>query len=186
MSEARAKFRRFDECTQEDMDIIGKHMAGFRDELPKRVLDHLKLLNGDYGGFNVDRLEHSLQTATRAYRDGRDEEYVVCALLHDIGDTLGPYNHGAVAAAILKPFISDANLWLLENHTAFQGYYFFEFIGADKNAREKFKDHPHYEYTKEFIEKYDMPAFDENYDTMKLEEFEPMVQRVLTTPRSRK
>ena len=155
-------------------------MQGFREELPARVLDHLRLLQGDYGGFNVDRFEHSLQTATRAHRDGKDEEYVVCALLHDIGDTLGPYNHGAVAAAILKPFISEKNLWLLEHHTAFQGYYFFEFIGADKNAREKYKDHPAYEHTKEFIEKYDMPAFDENYDTMSLEEFEPMVQRVMT------
>jgi predicted HD phosphohydrolase len=180
MSEQRAQFRRFDECTKEDMDIIGKHMEGFRDELPDRVIDHLKLLMDDYGGFNVDRYEHSLQTATRAYRDGRDEEFVVCALLHDIGDTLGPLNHGAIAAAILKPFVSENNLWLLEHHTAFQGYYFFEHIGADKNAREKYKDHPAYEYTKEFIEKYDMPAFDENYDTMSIEEFEPMVRRVLT------
>ena len=180
MSEARAQFRKFEDCTQEDMDIIGGHMQGFRQELPKRVLDHLQLLNGDYGGFNVDRLEHSLQTATRAHRDGKDEEYVVCALLHDIGDTLGPFNHGAVAAAILKPFVSEKNLWMLEHHTAFQGYYFFEFIGADKNARDKYKDHPAYEHTLEFIEKYDMPAFDENYDTMALEEFVPMVERVLT------
>lgn len=183
MSEARAQFRKFEDVTQEDMDIIAGHMKGFTTELPGRVLDHLRLLAGDYGGFNVDRLEHSLQTATRAHRDGRDEEYVVVALLHDIGDTLGPYNHGAIAAAILKPFVSEANLWLLENHTAFQGYYFFEYVGGDKYAREKFKDHPHYEYTKEFIEKYDMPAFDENYDTMPLEDFVPMVERVLSSPR---
>ncbi|MFT4797620.1 MAG: putative HD phosphohydrolase [Candidatus Azotimanducaceae bacterium] len=181
MSEQRAQFRRFDECTKEDMDIIGEHMAGFRDELPGRVIAHLELLKGDCGGFNVDRYEHSLQTATRAHRDGRDEEYVVCALLHDIGDTLAPYNHGALAAGILKPFVSDEkNLWMLEHHTSFQGYYFFEFIGADKNAREKHRDHPAYEHTKEFIDKYDMPAFDENYDTMTIEEFEPMVRRVLS------
>tara|TARA_R110002072_G_scaffold20841_4_gene75213 strand:- start:33366 stop:33917 length:552 start_codon:yes stop_codon:yes gene_type:complete len=180
MSEQRAQFRRFDECTQEDMEIIGEHMQGFRAGLPDRVLDHLKLLQGDCGGFNVDRFEHSLQTATRAHRDGRDEEYVVCALLHDIGDTLSPTNHGAVAASILKPFVSENNLWMVENHTAFQGYYFFEFVGADKNAREKFVDHPAYQHTRDFIEKYDMPAFDENYDTMSIEEFEPMVRRVLT------
>lgn len=181
MSEQRAQFRRFDECTKEDMEIIGKHMAGFRDELPERVIAHLELLKGDCGGFNVDRYEHSLQTATRAHRDGRDEEYVVCALLHDIGDTLAPFNHGALAANIMKPFVSDEkNLWMMEHHTAFQGYYFFEFIGADKNAREKYRDHPAYEHTKEFIDKYDMPAFDENYDTMTIEEFEPMVRRVLT------
>jgi len=176
----RASFRRFDECTREDMEIIGRHIRPYAEELPDRVLEHLKLLDGDCGGFNVDRLEHSLQTATRAHRDGRDEEYVVCCLLHDIGDTLGVYDHGAVAAAILKPFISEANHWMLENHTVFQGYYYFEHVGGDKNARDVHKDNPHYEHTKEFIDKYDMPAFDENYDTMPLSDFEPMVRRVMT------
>jgi predicted HD phosphohydrolase len=180
MSEKRATFRRFDECTPEDIQTVGENFKALADGLPDRVLAHLKLLDGDFGGFNVDRLEHSLQTATRAHRDGRNEEYVVCALLHDIGDTLGTYDHGAVAAAILKPFISEANHWMLENHTVFQGYYYFEHLGGDKNARDVHKDSPHYEHTKEFIEKYDMPAFDENYDSMSLEEFEPMVRRVMS------
>ena len=179
MSEQRSSFRRFDECTKEDINVIGANAKAFADGLPDRVLKHLKLLDGDFGGFNVDRLEHSLQTATRAHRDGRDEEYVVCALLHDIGDTLGTYDHGAIAAAILKPFVSDANLWMMANHTVFQGYYYFDHIGGDKDARDVHADNPHFEYTKEFIEKYDMPAFDENYDSMALEEFEPMVRRVL-------
>lgn len=180
MSEQRAKFKRFDECTKEDMDIVGANAAKFAAGLPDRVLTHLRLLDGDFGGFNVDRLEHSLQTATRAHRDGRDEEYVVCALLHDIGDTLGSYDHGAIAAAVLKPFVSEANHWLLANHTVFQGYYYFEHVGVDKDLRDRHIDSPHYEYTREFIDKYDMPAFDESYDTMALEEFEPMVRRVLT------
>ncbi len=180
MSEKRATFRRFDECTPEDIQTVGENFKALADGLPDRVLAHLKLLDGDFGGFNVDRLEHSLQTATRAHRDGRNEEYVVCALLHDIGDTLGTYDHGAVAAAILKPFISKANHWMLENHTVFQGYYYFEHLGGDKNARDVHKDSPHFEHTKEFIEKYDMPAFDENYDSMSLEEFEPMVRRVMS------
>jgi predicted HD phosphohydrolase len=180
MSEKRATFRRFDECTPEDIQTVGENFKALADGLPDRVLAHLKLLDGDFGGFNVDRLEHSLQTATRAHRDGRNEEYVVCALLHDIGDTLGTYDHGAVAAAILKPFISEANHWMLENHTVFQGFYYFEHLGGDKNARDVHKDSPHFEHTKEFIEKYDMPAFDENYDSMSLEEFEPMVRRVMS------
>lgn len=180
MSEKRATFRRFDECTPEDIQTVGENFKALADGLPDRVLAHLKLLDGDFGGFNVDRLEHSLQTATRAHRDGRNEEYVVCALLHDIGDTLGTYDHGAVAAAILKPFISEANHWMLENHTVFQGYYYFEHLGGDKNARDVHKDSPHFEHTKEFIEKYDMPAFDENYDSMSLKEFEPMVRRVMS------
>ena len=100
-------------------------------------------------------------------------------MLHDIGDTLGTYDHGAIAAAILKPFVSEANLWMLENHTVFQGYYYFHHIGGDKNARDVHVGNPHFEYTKEFIEKYDMPAFDENYDSMTLADFEPMVRRVL-------
>ena len=179
MSTEQAKFRRFDECTAEDIQIIAEHIMPYAEGLADRVLTHLQLLEGDSGGFNVDRLEHSLQTATRAHRDGRDEEYVVCCLLHDIGDTLGVYDHGAIAAAIMKPFASEANLWMLENHTVFQGYYYFDHIGGDKNARDKFRDHPHYEHTREFIEKYDMPAFDENYDSMTLEEFRPMLRRVL-------
>lgn len=179
MSTEQAKFRRFDECTAEDIQIIAEHLMPYAEGLADRVLTHLQLLEGDSGGFNVDRLEHSLQTATRAHRDGRDEEYVVCCLLHDIGDTLGVYDHGAIAAAIMKPFASEANLWMLENHTVFQGYYYFDFIGGDKNARDQFRDHPHYEHTREFIEKYDMPAFDENYDSMTLEEFRPMLRRVL-------
>ena len=140
----------------------------------------MKLLEGDFGGYNVDRLEHCLQTATRAHRDGRDEEYVVCALLHDIGDTLGTFDHSAIAAAILKPFVSEANLWMVENHTIFQGYYYFHHVGLDRNARDIHRDNPHFEHTREFIEKYDMPAFDESYASMSLDEFEPMVRRVFS------
>src|SRR3546814_15283580 len=98
-----AKFRSMIDGTQQDWDIIAREQKEFAPNNGKRILDHLKLLGGDYGGFPVDRLEHCLQTATRAHRDGRDEEYVVMALLHDIGDTLGAFNHPDVAAAILKP-----------------------------------------------------------------------------------
>jgi predicted HD phosphohydrolase len=103
--ERQASFTRFDECSKQDAEIILENYTQFAQEIPTRVLDHLRLLDGDFGGFNIDRLQHSLQTATRALRDGRDEEYVVCALLHDIGDTLGTYDHGGLAAAILKPFV---------------------------------------------------------------------------------
>jgi predicted HD phosphohydrolase len=176
----QAQFTRFDECTKEDAEIILENYTEFAQGIPTRVLDHLRLLDGDFGGFNVDRLEHSLQTATRAHRDGRDEEYVVCALFHDIGDTLGTYDHGGLAAAILKPFVSEANHWMLQNHPIFQGYYYFEHLGGNKDAREKFADHPHYEHTKEFVELYDMPAFDADYDSLPLEHFEPLVRRVMS------
>lgn len=177
-----AKFKAMMDGTQEDWDIIVSHAKAFNKGLAKRVIDHLRLLDGDFGGYPVDRLEHSLQTATRAHRDGRDEEYVVCALLHDIGDTLGSYNHPDIAAAILKPFVSEANLWMVANHGAFQGYYFFDYIGLDKNLREKFKDSPHYEYCAQFCHLYDQAAFDPDYDSEPLEFFVPMVERVFSKP----
>jgi predicted HD phosphohydrolase len=183
MSETRARFTSFQESTAEDWALIAEHMGPFRSELPDRILNHLRLLDGDYGGFPIDRLQHSLQTATRAHRDGRDEEYVVCALLHDIGDTLGAYNHPDIAAAILKPFVSPENLWMVEKHGHFQGYYFFHFLGRDRDVREQFREHPLFEYCAEFCEKYDSRAFDPDYDTLPLEFFEPMLRRVFAKPK---
>nr|WP_070958739.1 HD domain-containing protein [Hyphomonas sp. Mor2] len=180
----QAKFREMLEGTKEDWDIIAEHSKGFNKGLAKRVLDHLRLLDGDFGGFPVDRLTHSLQTATRAHRDGRDEEYVVCALLHDIGDTLGSYNHPDVAAAILKPFVSEQNHWMVANHGMFQGYYFFHHLGLDRDMRDQFKDHPHYEYTAQFCHLYDQSAFDPDYESEPLEFFEPMVERVFANPKN--
>jgi len=178
----RAKFREMKEGTAEDWTIIGGEYRAFAKGLPDRVLDHLKLLDGDFGGFPVDRLEHSLQTATRAHRDGRDEQYVVMALLHDIGDTLGSYNHPEVAASIIKPFVTDEIHWICQNHGAFQGYYYFHFLGMDQNARDQFADHPHFEACREFCEKYDQAAFDPDYESEPLEFFEPMLRRVMERP----
>ena len=180
----QAKFREMLEGTKEDWDIIAEHSKGFNKGLAKRVLDHLRLLDGDFGGFPVDRLTHSLQTATRAPRDGRDEEYVVCALLHDIGDTLGSYNPPDVAAAILKPFVSEKNLWMVANHGMFQGYYFFHHLGLDRNMRDQFKDHPYYEYTAQFCHLYDQTAFDPDYESESLDFFEPMVERLFAQPKN--
>ena len=120
----RATFTSFADSTKEDWDLIMSQRGELETALPNRILDQLELLRNDYGGFPVDRLEHSVQTATRAERDGRDDEYIVCALLHDIGDVLTPYNHPDIAAAILKPFVSSANHWTVKNHGVFQGYYF--------------------------------------------------------------
>ena len=180
----QAKFKQMLDGTQEDWMAIAGHSAEFNKGLADRVLDHLRLLDGDFGGFPVDRLTHSLQTATRAHRDGRDEEYVVCALLHDIGDTLGSYNHPDVAAAILKPFVSEQNHWMVANHGMFQGYYFFHHLGLDRNMRDQFKDHPWYQYCAEFCHKYDQSAFDPEYESEPLEFFEPMVRRVFSSPKN--
>ncbi|MBN8491190.1 MAG: phosphohydrolase [Burkholderiales bacterium] len=180
----RATFVRMDQSTAADWQLIAGEFRPFSQALPDRILAHLKLLDGDYGGFPVDRYTHCLQTATLALRDGRDEEYVVCALLHDIGDTLGCFNHPDIAAAILKPFVSEANLWMVQNHGIFQGYNFFHHLGMDRNMRDMFKGHAHYARTEEFIALYDNPAFDPKGETLPISEFEPMVRRLFAQPRN--
>ena len=182
-SDAVARFTRMEDGTKEDYEIIERNQEPFVNELADRVLEQLRQLGGSYGGMLVDRLVHSLQTATRAYRDGRDEEYVVCALLHDIGDLLATHNHADLAAAILKPFVSEKNLWIVEHHAIFQGYYFWHHVGADRNAREKFRGHPHFDDTAEFCALYDQCSFDPDYDTLPLETFEPMLRRVFEKPK---
>ncbi len=180
--ETRARFRNFEEGTQEDWSLIATHFGQFASGVADRVLTHLKLLDGDYGGFPIDRMQHCLQTATRAHRAGRSESYVVMALLHDIGDTLGSYNHPDVAAAIIKPFVSEEEHWICAHHGAFQGHYYFHFLGMDRNARDAFRASPYYDACEEFCRLYDQAAFDPDYDTLPLEFFEPMVRRVMARP----
>jgi len=184
-SHPRAKFTAMVDGTAEDWNIIATASREFGKDHPKRILDHLRLLAGDSGGYNVDRLEHSLQTATRAHQAGENEEYVVCALLHDIGDMLGPKNHADIAAAILQPFVSEENHWIVAHHAIFQGIYFFDYLGLDKNMRDQYRGHPAFEKCAQFCHLYDQPAFDPNFKSMPLEAFEPMVGRVFeTTKRS--
>ena len=181
----RARFKSFEESTAEDWAKISPNLNVTQSLVPDRVIGLLRALKTDHGGFPVDRLEHSLQTATRAERDGRDEEYLLCALIHDIGDTLAPFNHPSIAADILKPFVSPANHWMVEQHGIFQGYYFFHHLGMNRNLREQFRgERALFERTEEFCAKYDSPAFDQRYDTLPLAQFEPMVRRVLARPRN--
>ena len=182
--QTHATFRSIIDGTQDDWAIIASEFALYARQLPDRLLDHLMLLKGDCGGFPVDRLTHSLQAATLAHRDGRDDEYVVCALLHDIGDTLGSYNHADIAAAILKPFVSDENHWMVAHHGIFQGYYFFHHLGMDRDQRDAFRDQAAlYERSATFCERYDAPAFDPEGEALPLAFFEPMLRRVFAVPR---
>ena len=179
----RAEFTQMIDGTAEEWAIIEHEMAELAKGLPARLLTHLEILRDDFGGFAVDRLEHSLQTATRAAEDGRDEEYVACALLHDIGDTLGPLNHDQIAAAIIQPFVSEKNHWIIGHHGIFQGYYFFEYAGLDKNMRDKYKDHEYYGDCEEFCRKYDQNSFDPQFSSIPLIEFEPIIHRVFKEPK---
>lgn len=178
----RAKFTAMTEGTFEDWAAIGRAAQAHRGEHVDRIVAHLGLLKGDHGGFAVDRLEHSLQTATRAHRAGRDEEYVVCALMHDIGDILLPANHAELGATILEPYVSEENHWILKHHGIFQGYYFFHHIGLDRDMREQYRGHPAFEACAQFCHLYDQNSFEPGYDTMPLEAFVPMMRRVMETP----
>jgi predicted HD phosphohydrolase len=179
----RAQFRAMTEGTQEDWAKIATASVAFNRDLPNRVIAHLQMLKGDCGGFAVDRLEHSLQSASLAHRDGMDEEYVVCALLHDMGDILASANHAELGATVLRPFVSEDNWWMLHHHGIFQGYYFFHYLGLDRNLREQYRGHPAFEKTALFCARHDQNAFDPDYDTMPLEAFVPMVQRVMARPK---
>lgn len=179
----RANFSRMVDGSPEDYQIIGRSNGEFFAGLPDRILSHLELLESDFGGFAVTRLEHSLQTATRALQDGRDEEYIVCALLHDMGDTLGCTNHADLAATILEPFVSEENHWIVKHHGIFQGYYFFHHLGLDRNMRDQYSDHPHWKACAEFCAKYDQNSFDPEFKSESLSFFEPMVKSVFSVVR---
>jgi len=178
-----ATFKCMQDSTREDWEIIKPQAAQYFSHLPDRVLAHLKLLEGEYSGFPIDRYNHCLQTATLAMKDGRDDEYVVCALLHDVGDTLGSYNHPEIAAALLKPFVSEATLWMIEHHGIFQGHNFFHHLDMDRNMRDQFKENGCYQRTEEFVDLYDSPAFDPARETYPLSAFEPLVRRVMGKPK---
>lgn len=171
-------FKRMDEGTDEDFQILKRVHERTLRELPDRLFTLLDALGQDTA-YNITRRDHCLQTATRALRDGKDEEYVVVALMHDVTEALGPFNHGEVIAAILKPFISRDNYFLLSQHGLFQTYFFASHLGLDPNARDRFKDDPAYQLTVEFCAKYDEISFDPEYPNEPLKTFEPMVRRVL-------
>jgi predicted HD phosphohydrolase len=175
----RTSFKSFEESTAQDWAVIAPQLSVTQGLVADRVIGLLRELGEDYGGFPVNRLEHSLQTATRAEKDGKDDEYVFCALIHDIGDTLSPFNHPAIAAGIVKPFVSEANHFMVKHHGEFQGYYFWHHLGMDKDAREKFRDSEFFDHTEEFCAKYDQTAFDADYVSNPLEHYEPLIRQIL-------
>ncbi len=164
--------------TREDYELLESLEAQFASSTADRVLEQLRGLAGSLAGYKVDRLEHSLQSATRAYRDGADEEMVVAALLHDIGDLLAPHNHSEMAAAVLRPYVSERTYWVVRQHGLFQSYYYAHHMGGDRNARDRYIDHPWYQDAVDFCHRWDQSSFDPEYDSLPLEFFEPMVRRV--------
>jgi predicted HD phosphohydrolase len=178
----KVKFTAMKDGTKEDYDLLSRYEEGFVEGLPDRVLKFLKNLDDSLDGYQITRLEHSLQTATRAEKDGADEEMVVAALLHDIGDGLAVFNHSQFAASILRPYVSEKVYWIVKHHGLFQNYYYAHHVGKDRNARDQYKDSPYYQDTINFCENWDQASFDPTYESYPLEHFEPMVKRVFAKP----
>ena len=176
----QVKFSQMKDGDKEDYDLLSnfeeKHIKG----TAERVIRVLKSLDNSFGGYKISRLEHSLQTASRAMRENAEEEMVVAALLHDIGDELAPLNHSELAASVLKPFVSDKTRWIVEKHGLFQTYYYNHHYGKDRNLRDQFKGHEFYEDTINFCHRWDQSSFDPNYDTISLDDFIPLVGKVFS------
>ncbi len=175
-------FHQMKDGTKEEYAYLAKLEAEHALELPKRILNQLRQLDTGLSGYQISRLDHSLQTATRASRDGADIDWVVSALLHDLGDELAPSNHDAYAATILKPYVREECEWAVRHHGIFQLAYYGEKIGVSPEQHQKFSDHPFYESTVYFCEHWDQNSFDPNYKTEPLTFFEDMVCTVFTRP----
>lgn len=173
-------FTRMEDGTREDYELLDQSERDYAQHLPDNVLAALKKLDHSLAGYPVSRLGHSLQTATRALRDEADEEMIVAALLHDIGDELSPYNHAEIAAGILRPYVRPEVTWIVENHGLFQTYYYVHFRGGDRHARDRYIDHPWYTACKAFCANWDQCSFDPAFPTEPLSTFEPMVRRIFS------
>ena len=166
--------------TKKDYLFLDKHEKDFANKTAERILKFMSNLTETLEGYQISRLEHSLQSATRAYKNKESEEMIVATLLHDIGDELAPMNHSEYAAAILKPYVSEKTHWIIEKHGEFQMYYYAHHLGGDRNKREEYKSHKYYQDTINFCEQYDQNSFDPNYKSLPLEFFRPMVKKIFS------
>ena len=173
-----AGYTRMDQGTVADYALLEELARPYVAATAGRVLAHLALLAEGLGGNLIDRYQHSLQTATRALRAGECDEMVVAALLHDLGDVLAPENHSELGAAVLRPYVARHTEWMLRHHGVFQGYYYFDKTGGDRNARERYRGHPAFGMTERFCNEYDQVSFDPDYDTLPVETFVPAVERI--------
>ncbi len=176
-------FVHMDQGTKEEYEFLKPLFADHAQSvLVDNLMSMLKMLEGPKLGYQVDRNVHSRQSATRALRAGESTEMVVAALLHDVADSFAPDNHSDAAAALLAPYVGEETHWIVKHHGLFQGYYYFHHMGGDRNARDQYRDSPHFDACAKFCEEYDMNCFDPSYDTLPVEEFEPMMREVFARP----
>lgn len=173
-------FTRMDQSTVEDWMVIGGEVAKRQSQMPAMIKSMLKQLEDQVDGFSMNQLQHALQTATRAERAGASEELIVAALCHDIGKVISVINHPAIAAEIMKPYVSPETYEVIRTHQDFQGKHYYEHFGMNPNLREEHESQPWFELAKRFTDEWDQAAFDPDYETLPLEHFEPMIDRVFS------
>ena len=176
----KVSFTEMKNGTKDDYLFLDKPQKEYASHTADRILKFMSGLTKTLEGYQVSRLEHSLQAATRAFKNNENEEMVVATLLHDIGDDLAPMNHSQYAASILRPYVSERTYWIILHHGLFQTYYSAHHLGGDRNARDKFKDHKYYQDTIDFCEKYDQCSFDPEYKSMSLEDFTPLIRKIFS------
>ncbi len=174
------KFVQMKDGTKEDYLLLEKHEKKYIEGTADRLIKFMSGLSNTLEGYQITRLEHSLQSATRALNDKASDEMVVATLLHDIGDELAPLNHSEYAAALLKPYVSEKTHWIIEKHGEFQMYYYAHHLGGNRNQRDKYKGHKYYKDTVDFCENWDQKSFDPNFKSLPLKEFEPMVKKIFS------
>ncbi|MCK0768526.1 HD domain-containing protein [Chromohalobacter canadensis] len=176
----RVEFRQMKDGTREEYLFLDRLEEEFNQGLVDRLLRALRNLENSLSGYQVSRLEHSLQSAARAEADGADEDMIVGALLHDLGDELAPYNHSQLAATIIRPYVRGEVTWIIHHHGLFQKYYYAHYFGENPNERDRYLNHPWYQSCVDFCERYDQASFDPSYPTPSLEHFEPILRRVFS------
>ena len=174
----QVKFTQMKDGDKEDYDFLTAHETEYTKGTADRLLKALVDLDESLSGYQVTRLGHSVQSATRAWRDGADDDWVVSALLHDIGDIYAPYNHDEYAATILRPFVREQCTWVVEKHGDFQMIYYGHHVGGNPHKRDAYKGHPYFDDCATFCERWDQASFDPNYDSKPIEFFTDMVRSV--------
>ena len=176
-------FIRMEDGTEKEYQFLDTLEEEYKTGLADRLLQALSSLQHSLSGYKISRLDHVLQGATRAYRADESEEMILTVLLHDIGDELAPYSHSEMAAAILRPFVSEKLYWIVKHHGLFQMYYYAHFCGGDRNARDQFKEHRWYQDAIDFCQDYDQNCFDPDYDSESVEFFEPLLRKLVAAPK---
>ena len=176
----KVKFRQMKDGDREDYQLLDAHERAYASETGDRLLKAMVDLDASLSGYQVTRLGHSLQSATRAWRDGADIDWLVATLLHDIGDIYAPYNHDEYAASIIRPFVREQCTWTVEHHGTFQKVYYAQHVGGNPESRQAHRDSPYYDDCAEFCERWDQSSFDPDYDNLPLDFFRPMVLEVFS------